>query len=382
MTGDIEAIGETGAAAAIEIAASALADRGAKPGACANCGNPLLGPYCAVCGQPVDSHRRSVHGLLHDFFVDLVNFDSRILRTARALLFQPGELPAAFREGRTQPYVPAIRLYFFVSLIFFVLLGVTGIALIQVQVVANPVKVIWDAKGNAFETNPDFNAEIGKDPEAKDVVKPLIAISRKKATRPGGLFNYTTVTQFFARIGTLHSTLSPAARRQLLENDTVKIEGPGKATSDYVQRKLYETVNRIAADPAALNEPLTNWMPRVLFLLLPLYALLLALFHVLRRKDFYLVDHLVFSLSIHTFAFVALMATAGLAQALPGDMLVMAFFAVIALYIFLAMKRFYRQGWFLTGVKFVIVSGIYFVFFLLPALVGVLALSVFGGSLG
>ena len=71
---------------------------------------------------------------------------------------------------------------------------------------------------------------------------------------------------------------------------------------------------RIAADPAALNGPLTTWIPRILFLLLPLYALLLAVFYWRQRKKFYLVDHLIFSLSVHTFLFVALIVDIGLAQ--------------------------------------------------------------------
>src|SRR5882724_11123314 len=102
MVDDLEAIVELSGAAAVELAASALAERGARAANCAN------------CGKPPHTHRRSVRSLVHDFVVDFVNFDSRILRTARALLFQPGELPAAFREGRTQRYVPAIRLYLFV----------------------------------------------------------------------------------------------------------------------------------------------------------------------------------------------------------------------------------------------------------------------------
>jgi len=127
---------------------------------------------------------------------------------------------------------------------------------------------------------------------------------------------------------------------------------------------------------------LTDWLPRALFLLLPLYALLLAVFHLRRRKDFYLVDHLVFSLSIHTFAFVALIGAAALAQVAPGETVALLLLAVIALYIFLAMKRFYKQGWFITTVKFVLISGIYTLFFLLPAMAGILALSFFGGSFG
>ena len=91
---ELEAILETGGAAAVEIAASALAERGGTVGHCANCGHPMIGPYCAVCGQPINTHRRSLGHLLHEFFKDIISFDSRILRTARALLLEPGELPS------------------------------------------------------------------------------------------------------------------------------------------------------------------------------------------------------------------------------------------------------------------------------------------------
>ena len=121
---ELEAILETGGAAAVEIAASALAERGGTVGQCANCGHPIIGPYCAICGQPINTHRRSLGHLLHEFFKDIVSFDSRILRTARAITMQPGELPKAFREGRTQAYMPAVRLYLFVSLIFFLMLSI------------------------------------------------------------------------------------------------------------------------------------------------------------------------------------------------------------------------------------------------------------------
>ena len=114
----LEAISETAGAAAVEIAVAAIVERGGKVLPCTNCAAPLIGPYCAACGQPIETHRRSVFVLLHDFVKDIASFDSRILRTARALLFKPGELPLAFREGRTQPYVPAVRLYLFVSLLF------------------------------------------------------------------------------------------------------------------------------------------------------------------------------------------------------------------------------------------------------------------------
>ena len=383
MTDDIEAILETGGAAAIEIAASALAERGAKTGNCANCTHTLVGPYCAICGQPSKTRRRSVRHLVQDFFKDLVNFDSRILRTGRALLFQPGELPKAFRENRTVPYVPSIRLYFFVSLVFFVLLSLTGIAIVQVIVTATPIKIVW-VNGEAYYANPAFgqmDAADANDPDVKKFVPRLIHMNKAKALRPGGHFTFSTQAYFFARIGAYHTTLTAEQRQRLLEVPNIQFDGKAKATAATFQRNFDDTMAKLAADPAALNAPLTTWMPRALFLLLPLYALILALFHVRRRKDFYLVDHLVFSLSIHTFTFVALILAAGLAQVIAGEWVAWLLFAVISLYIFLAMKRFYEQGWWMTSLKFLFISGIYTVFCLLPAVGGVFAISFFGGSL-
>ncbi len=384
MVDDIEAIVETGSAAAIEIAASALAERGGKTGTCANCTHSLVGPYCAICGQPTKTRRRSVRGLLHDFFVDLVNFDSRILRTGRALLLQPGELPKAFRENRTVPYVPSIRLYFFVTLVFFVLLSLTGIAIVQVIVTATPIKIVWDAKGNAFYPNPAFanmDAEDARDPDVKKYVPRLIPIDKAKALRPGGHYTFSTQAYFFSRIGAYHSTLNKEQQARLQDLPHIQFDGKAKATAASIERNVDNTMAKLAADPAALNGPLTTWMPRALFLLLPLYALILALFHIRRRKDFYLVDHLVFSLSIHTFAFVTLIAAALLAQVISGLWVAWIVFAVMSVYIFLAMKRFYAQGWFLTTVKFLFISGIYTIFCLLPAVGAVFAISFFGGPL-
>src|ERR1700730_3367707 len=114
MADDFGAITELGSVAAIELAASALAECGATPGKCKNCGAPVLAAYCAVCGQERETRRHTLWHLFHDLISEIASFDSRILRTLVALLSRPGELPLAFREGRTRRYTPALRLYLFV----------------------------------------------------------------------------------------------------------------------------------------------------------------------------------------------------------------------------------------------------------------------------
>jgi hypothetical protein len=377
----MEAILETGAAAGIEFAAARLAEQGIKPGKCANCGAPLVGPYCAMCGQEPDMHRRTVTSLAHDLFEDIASFDSRILRTAKALLFRPGELPLAFHEGRTRRYVPALRLYFFVSLVFFLILGGFNIAIMQLQVVTQPIKVFHDAHGNAFIRNPGYDPD---DPDQRRLPK-FIPIPKEKANRPGGLHSFSTVPYFFQPIGKTPTSLTPQLRAQIERTRVVtdkQIQDSGRNSREAAKRKqvgawidthVYGGLSRLAANPAALNEPLTTWIPRVLFLLLPLYALLLAAFYWRQRKKFYLVDHLIFSLNAHTFTFVALIIAVGLAQLVSGGLVFWFLLGSIGLYVFLSLRRFYQQSWFWTGVKFLCISGIYTIFFLLPALGAVIA---------
>jgi len=374
---DMEAILETGAALGLEYAATQLAEQGKPIGNCANCGAPLVGPYCAMCGQEPDYHRRTVRSLAHDLFEDIASFDSRILRTGKALLFKPGELPLAFHEGRTRRYVPALRLYFFVSLIFFLILGGFNIAIMQLQVVARPLHVTYDASGNALIPNPAF--EPG-DPDAPKVIR----LPKSDVANDLAHYTYNTQLHFFAPIGAYHSTLPADALARLKKaqadlgasigrEKNLKKRAEEKALKGWVDRHVFGGMARLASNPAALNEPLTTWIPRVLFLLLPLYALLCAAFYWRQRKKFYLVDHLIFSLSVHTFTFLALIVAVGLAQLVSGGLVFWFLLASIGVYVFLSIRRFYEQSWFWTTVKFLSISGIYSIFFLLPALGAVIA---------
>jgi hypothetical protein len=354
-------------------------DHAYEPGetvACRNCAATLHGPYCAHCGQHTDTHRRSIADLIGDLLSDIASFDSRLLRTGRALLFQPGELPLAFHQGRIQRYVPAIRLYFFVTLVFFLVLGATGLAILQLEIVGLPTKVIWDSKGNAFIRNPAYDVS---DPDTASLPK-LLPITRERALEKGGPLVYGLEPFFFARLGSVHSAVSDVARRDL--EPPQMDQAPRNARMNWVRSRIAQGTAALAKDPAAINTALTTWIPRALLLLVPLYAAMLALVQWRRRKNYFFVDHVIFSLNIHTFLFVALLIAAGLAQLLPGDWIAYLLLLTMTAYIYLAMKRFYGQGWVKTGVKFVIVSGLYCVFCIVPALIGIAALAFFGGSLG
>jgi hypothetical protein len=110
-----------------------------------------------------------------------------------------------------------------------------------------------------------------------------------------------------------------------------------------------------------ITETLRN-LPKVMFVLLPLYAFLLKLVYI-RRKRFY-VEHFVFALHLHAFMFLlfTVMLLLRSVDFLPGVL-----FLWMCLYSWIAMKRVYGQGWFKTTVKWLSVGWAYFIVLSLAA---------------
>ncbi|MGH6876117.1 MAG: DUF3667 domain-containing protein [Rhizomicrobium sp.] len=383
MPDEVGSIAELGGAAAVELAAAALAGRGTATDRCRNCGAPMLGAFCAACGQERETHRRSVWRLLHNFVEEIASFDSRILRTAFALVAQPGELSVGFREGRTQRYVPALRLYLFMSLIFFVSLSAAGVALLQLELaVKDQDALVADSHRNVFvikdgKRSPmkGFTAD-----DKNDVYFSTSGVSRRliSGLKADGSVHYdlTTKPYFFSRIGSIKTSQNVRSKiLQRVERDTKIGENVNSPLGRWIMQRVAAIFKALATDPAAVNGPLTQWIPRVLFILLPLFALILAAFYWRQRKGYYFVDHLVFSLNYHTFGFALLLVAAALAQVLSQSTVSSLVYIGLAVYLLLAMKRFYSQNWFWTVTKFVFV-GFFYLCFLLPSILTVLAISL------
>ena len=119
----------------------------------------------------------------------------------------------------------------------------------------------------------------------------------------------------------------------------------------FLERVLGPVAEMAENDPARLDRIFTDRLAKSIILLVPVFALLLLALYRGRRY----VAHLVFSLHLHSFAFLALifglvidLAAGAPAQTRPGNGLAV---LVIAVYSFLALRRVYGQGRFLTAVK-------------------------------
>src|SRR4029077_10938974 len=98
-------------------------------------------------------------------------------------------------------------------------------------------------------------------------------------------------------------------------------------------------------------------LPYMMLWCIPLFAFVLKILY-LRCRIFY-IDHLIYALHIHTFAYVALMliiaATLSLNRIAAGALAsrgIALLWIAFAAQIFLSIRRVYRQGWFISVFKF------------------------------
>jgi hypothetical protein len=115
--GEFEAVGDavTGSllGRAVEPKAGEVsADGHTHETSCLNCGAPLAGEFCHVCGQHAHVHR-TLTAFAHDFLHGFLHFEGKIWRTLPLLLWRPGELTRRYIDGERARFVSPIALFLF-----------------------------------------------------------------------------------------------------------------------------------------------------------------------------------------------------------------------------------------------------------------------------
>ena len=95
---------------------------------CKNCDHPLEADhkFCPNCGQDVQDSAASLSAFFTHFLNDYFTFDSKIVRSFTPLITKPGFLTEEFLKGRRVRYITPLRMYIFVSIVFFLVLSLLG----------------------------------------------------------------------------------------------------------------------------------------------------------------------------------------------------------------------------------------------------------------
>jgi hypothetical protein len=265
---------------------------------CPNCQSPLEQNvnFCPHCGQKNHDLRVPFWHLFLEVFEGIFHLDGKSYLTARALVLKPGFLTNEFRIGRRAGYVPPIRLYLFISFVFFLVLSF--------------------ASGSRHSE--------GKSEKQNALNFSFYSVSSKDLQ---GL-NEAQVDSLMVARG-----IERTAFKKYLALQLGRVSASGRAE---------------------VNHMLIKGVSYMMFVLMPFFGLLLFLFYR-KTKEYYL-NCLVFSVHFHCFAFILFTIIALVGMLIDSTYLIMASPFILAAYLWIALRAIYRQKRFVTALKIVVIG--------------------------
>ncbi len=307
---------------------------------CANCGTALNGPYCSNCGQKASDLNRPIWWILGEFLDAVFSYDSRTFRTIWLLVSEPGAFTQKYIAGQRASLLPPFRLFVIATFVFFLTLQLTDLALV------------------AFKVRPGTPADAV-------VVVPSRTGAEVPVAKPGPVPGTIVEMEIFVPASSIkHVKLTEKQKEDISSGPVnVEVEGATEEEKTFLKglerslSRVSEGYQRALEDPMKLNGPLNVWLPRLMLVLVPVFAILLAVMHWWPRV--FLMEHLIFSLHVHTVVFFAMAVSALVAAMLGGGGFLWAVWLILLVYLWMAMQLVYGRSWWLTSIKFGILLAVY-----------------------
>lgn len=300
-----------------ELATSSSQSAGSVTNQCLNCGASLAGPWCAQCGQQHREGPPSLSLFFGELLAALTHADSRFWRTLRALIFKPGFLAREFFDGRRAHYLPPVRLYLGLSLIFFLWLS-------------------WDTQLEARQTADRMTPE-----QAEVLDQKLAALDQTE-------------------------TIAPKLRKKLREERVADGEtcdnnysGP---LSEYLSPRVKEACLEIERDGGVrFVQSFLAKLPTAMFVLMPLFAAVMKLWYWRPKRWF--TEHLVLQVNNHSAIFLFALVGSVLDRVfagLLGGFITSGIALYTGIYSYRSLRVYYQQSPVWTRFKFFSLMLVYF----------------------
>jgi hypothetical protein len=310
---------------------------------CLNCNAVVDGKYCSICGQENIEPAESGWHLITHFFNDITHFDGKFFSSLNYLIFKPGFLSTEYKLGRRASYLNPVRMYVFTSFLFFLVFF-----------------SVYHMEELHVDTN--FDAKQWQEIRAMDSVQLNKYLAKLEDS------SIHTKDQLIEKLDTTKKKgFTISSYRDKKQYDSLLTSGAQKDNwlkrkMNYRQLELKEKYNGDSNKMIqALLGSFSHRFPQMLFLSLPLFALISKLIYI-RRKDFYYVSHGIFAIHLYVFTFMILLANIGV-NSLIGltswDWLnwVNGFLYIcLFIYQYKAMRNFYGQSRGKTVLKFIILN--------------------------
>ncbi len=345
---------------------------------CLNCYRPLppFAKHCPHCGQKNTDGKITLREWLNELMETVLNVDSRFFRTLGAL-FIPGKLTEAYFEGKHERYAKPLRLFFITAVIHFaVLSNVIGSFFESITELVDENRKQIHQLDFVAKLNLEKDTILAKYPGDKDIPKALDSLIIKMKPASDSM----TLTYFvFQGLGPTgpNNTVTFALKDIFGKKKAEEIIKEAGIKDPWIQLQLVQSIKLYKSGdgfPAFILGKLI-WM---VLLMMPALAFILKLLYIRRKR--YFVEHLVFSYHYHAFSFLAmsvalLMSGAGLGNSNEEEFGFIELWALIFIlgYLFVAMRRVYKQGFIRTFIKFILLNFSYLFLFTTALLLTLLA---------
>jgi hypothetical protein len=271
---------------------------------CLNCGTELRGNFCSNCGQKFLPKRQGITDIVINFIGSFTSFESKFFRTLSLLTFRPGRMINDYLIGRRERYYHPARMYVFLSFILFLIASIKPDD--TFQVISN-----------------------GKVLEGKEKEQVLDTLN-------------------WARIGP-----QTVEEYDSMQNAKPPNERDGKILRFFSKRGI-EITQRYEKDNKRIMKTFVESfranIPKMIFLLLPIFALLLKLLYL--RHDFFYSEHLVFAVFFYDFLFLAGIVALLFSLVSWLSWLRFLVYIFVLFYLYKAMKNVYNQSRIKTALKY------------------------------
>jgi hypothetical protein len=111
---------------------------------CPTCKTGVTTPFCPSCGEhPLKAHELTMHGLLMQVAKAVSNVDSKLLRSIKYLILQPGALTAAYQQGQRKPFFQPFPLFLMANVLFFAVQSLTEFRIFSTQIDLHLYRQAW-----------------------------------------------------------------------------------------------------------------------------------------------------------------------------------------------------------------------------------------------
>jgi len=324
---------------------------------CLNCHIAVKGRFCHRCGQENIEPKESVWDLIVHFFKDITHFDGKFFSSLKYLLIKPGFISTEYMIGRRASYINPIRMYIFTSAIFFLIF----FSFFKIE---NKSLITIDMNGKTYtqiEAMDSLAFDAFTKNENKENRKPETPMTRAEFKK-----------YFDSSANTGDMLFAPGHYRSKAQYDSLL--QLGKKKHNWFERQLiYKNIEineRFKGHRQEIFSTFSSIMlhslPQMFFILLPLFAGILKLLYF-RRKNYYYVNHGIFSIHFYIFSFIAMLVIFGLSKlnsSLNWGFIkfieVMLSFGIF-LYLYKAMRNFYKQRRAKTILKFFMLCFLLFI---------------------